>query len=286
MLKQGTAFGYGATDIFNIKVGPAEKEWDSEGDMDKGEHPQMDPEVEEDNAPFISNEQPEYSQPINYPMYMSPYSPPFDQTQDAYQIPAPFQMLGSAYTDSPVYAGTPCGQINLSPQQAVFPFNTYPIDSTPAQSAPMSPQDYGRSPPTYYASAMEQSASNLSTNESFAVNTSPPEVSEIPANYPSFDGYRVNYNQNATQNESQQTDSGYSNALASQDSYNTYDSGTNEMFHQSFHGTSQQSVGNPSTSDSRMFMPSQYPVNNQAALEGTPSLRTLFCRSLTLRRVP
>jgi hypothetical protein len=249
------AFGYGATDIFNIKIGP-EKEWDTES-QDQ-ESCTENPASEEANSPFV-NEDPEYGQPINYPMYLTPYSPSFE-AQDPYQAQTSFQMLGSPYTDSPVYAGTPCGQINLSPQQAMFPFNTYPLDSTPDQSAAMSPQDYTASPSTFYAGNMEQSASTLSAANSFALQTSPPEVSDIPANYSGFEAYHMDYQ--SIQNESH--NSGYSNAIA-QESFQSYDSASN-MYSHPYH-TPHHSVDHQAGDG--MFMHSQYPVNDQSTLEGS-----------------
>ena len=202
-------------------------------------------------------------------MYVSPYSPAFNHPQqDAYQVQASFQMLGSPYTDSPVYAGTPCGQINLSPQQAMFPFNNFPVESTPDQNAPMSPQDYHRSPSTFYATSMEQSTSNITSGESFVLHTSAPEVSNIPTDYSPFDNYHIDYNQNTTQSDAHPIDVGYSNTNTNHDSYQTYDE-NNEMFSQPYHA-SHHSLENASTSDDGVYMQPQYPVNNQTALDGMP----------------
>jgi len=216
--------------------------------------------------------QTDYPTTVNYPMYVPPYSPSFDHPQqDPYQVQASFQMLGSPYTDSPVYAGTPCGQINLSPQQAMFPFNTFSMESNPDQSAPMSPQDYGRSSTTFYATSMEQSTSNITPSESFALHTSPPEVSDIPTDYSAFENYHVDYNQNTTQVDAHSVNVGYSNNATNQDSFQTYDSNNNEMFSQNYH-TSHHSLENATSSDNGMYMQSQYPVNNQTALDGIPFL--------------
>jgi hypothetical protein len=219
----------------------------------------------------MSNE-PEYGQTVNYPMYVPPFSPPFSQDQqDPYQVQASFQMLGS-YTDSPVYAGTPCGQINLSPQQAMFPFNTYPVDnSTSDQSAPMSPQDYDRSPTAYFPTSLEQSSSHMTPSESFALHTSPPEISDIPADYSGFDNFQMDYNHNAPPPTSHPVNQGYSNTDSHPETYQTYDHGNHEMYSQAYHPTSHHSIEDTSHSDnSGMFLQPQYPasVNNQHALEG------------------
>lgn len=208
----------------------------------------------------------DYHTTINYPMYVPPYSPSFDHPQpDPYQVQASFQMLGSPYTDSPVYAGTPCGQINLSPQQTMFPFNTFPMEATPDQSAPMKPQDYSRSPTTFYATSMEHSTSQITASESFALHTSPPEVSEIPTDYSAFDDYHIDYNQNTTQVDTNSVNTGYSNTGTNQTSFQTYDNGNNEIYSQNYHA----SHHNTSTSNNGMYMQPQYPANNQPPLEGT-----------------
>jgi hypothetical protein len=260
------AFGYGATDVFNIKVGPAEKEWDSEGIVD---HADICSEIDDVSTPFGSNDQTNYSHTVNYPMYM-PYSPPFEQPQqDPYQIHASFHMLGSPYTHTPVYAGTPCGQINLSPQQAVFPFNAFAMSQSHDTSTPMSPQDYGRSPSTFYATPMEQSVSNIPHTESYALPTTPPEVSDIPVDYTAFESYNVDYNQNVDQHESHQMEAGYSREVTDQEHYQRYDSNNHhEIFSQQYPTTSHHTLDNAPTSNNGMFMQAQYPINNQPALEG------------------
>jgi hypothetical protein len=215
--------------------------------------------------------EPEYGHTINYPMYVPPFSPPFDQNQqDPYQVQASFQMLGSPYTDTPVYAGTPCGQINLSPQQSMFPFNTFPLDSTPDQNAPMSPQDYDRSS-AYFPTSMEQSSTHMTPAESFALHTSPAEVSDIPADYSAFDNFQMDYNHNAPPPASHALNPTYSNNVSHQETYQTYDSGNHEMYSQSYHPTSHHSVEEGSNSDaSGMYIQPQYPAvgNNQNTLEG------------------
>jgi hypothetical protein len=253
--------------VFNIKVGPADKtEWDSE-DVDHDSRTQNVSELDDVNSPF-GNPEPEYGQPINYPMYIPPYSPPFDQNQpDAYQIQASFQMLGSPYTESPVYAGTPCGQINVSPQQSMFPFNTFPIESSTDQNTPMSPQDFGRSP-AYYPTSMEHSNSTMTAGESFALQTSPPEVSDIPADYSAFENYPMEYNNTSTNNTT--GNEGYSNNvnMSNQNSYQ-FENGNSEMFSQGYH-SSHHSLGNANSNEAGMYMQSQYPVDNQNnTLEGT-----------------
>jgi hypothetical protein len=265
-----TAFGYGATDVFNIKVGPAEQDWDTEAAVENPPEPEP-----EDNPPFSSSEQTDYAPPVNYPMYMPPYSP-FDQPQDPYQVQSSYQM-GPTYTDAqPVFAGTPCGQINLSPQQAVFPFNNYTLDSTQDQS-PMTPRDYAKSPPTFYAGAMEHSASTLTSGESYTAHTSAPEISDI-ASYPTFDDYHVHYDQNADQPDPEPVTASYSSSMSPQDSFQPYNAGLTEIYNQqsfpdhSHHQSITNSINNSSTSDSRMYMSSQYSTNDQSAIEGYTSL--------------
>jgi len=234
------------------------------------DHADISSEIDDVSTPFGSNEQSDYSHTVNYPMYM-PYSPPFEQTQqDPYQIHASFHMLGSPYTHTPVYAGTPCGQINLSPQQAVFPFNTFAMSQSHDASTPMSPQDYGRSPSTFYATPMEQSASNIPHTESYALPTTPPEVSDIPVDYAAFESYNVDYNQNVGQHESHQVDAGYSREVTNQEQYQQYESSNHhEIFNQQYPTTSPHTLNNVPTSNNGMFMQAQYPVNNQPALEGS-----------------
>jgi len=256
-------FGYGATDVFNIKVGPADKEWDSE-EVDHDSRTQNVSEMDDVNSPF-GNPDPEYGQPaVNYPMYIPPFSPPEDQNQqDFYQVQASFQMLGSPYTDSPVYAGTPCGHINVSPQQSMFPFNAFPIESSADQNTPMSPQDFGRSP-AYFPTSMEHSNSTMTAGDSFALQTSPPEVSDIPADYSGFENYPMEYNNTTTNDRT--VNEGYSNQ-SNQNTYQ-YENGNNEMFAHGYHG-SHHSLGNTNTTETGMYMPSQYPVDNQTnTLEG------------------
>jgi len=200
---------------------------------------------------------------------MPPYSPTFDHPQpDPYQIQANFQMLGSPYTSPPVYAGAPCGQINLSPEQAMFPFNTFPLDSTSDQSAPLSPQEY-RSPTAYYQSSMDPTAGNMTPTESFALQMSPPQVSDIPADYSGFEGYQMGFNQNALSHESNSSNASYATAEQNQVPYQTYDSGNNVMYSQQYHSTSHHHVSEPpSTSENGMYVESHYPVNNQGTLDG------------------
>jgi hypothetical protein len=245
-------------------VGPSEKEWDAEDDSDPGMHAPINSDMEDSTF-----HQSDYGPPVNYPMYMPPFSPPFDHPQqDPYQIQASFQMLGSPFTDPPVYAGTPCGQINLSPQQAMFPFNTFPIESTPDQSAPMSPQEYDRSPSTFYATTMEHSTSNMPPSESFTLQTSAPEVSDIPADYSAFDNYHVDYSQNGGQADSHSETMAYSNTT-SNETFQTYGAPNTEMFSPTFH-TSHHSLDSGSTTENGIYMQSQYPVNDQTQLDGTP----------------
>lgn len=261
------AFGYGATDVFNIRVGPGEVEWDSEGGDDQESRADT---VPEQHDVFAGNQESQYSQPISYPMYMPPYSPTFDHQQpDPYHIQANFhgQMIGSPYTSSPVYAGAPCTQINLSPQQAMFPFNTFPLEST-ADSAPMSPQDY-RSPSTYYQPSMDPTSGNMTPGESFALQMSPPEVSDIPADYSAFEGYQMDFNQNAPPHDSNATNVAYTNTEQHQGSYQTYDSGNPMMYSQEYNSASHQhAIQNGSAADRGMYVESHYPVNNQGTLDG------------------
>ena len=267
MLNYDVAFGYGATDVFNIKVGPAEKEWDTEGIAD---HADISSEIDDVSTPFGSNDQSDYSHTINYPMYMPPYSPPFEQPQqDPYQIHASFHMLGSPYTHTPIYAGTPCGQINLSPQQAVFPFNTFPMNTNHDANTSISSEDYGRSPSTFYATPMEQSARSVPNTESYTLPTTPPEVSDIPVDYSAFESYNVNYNQNMAQQESHQVDTGYSREVTNQETYQEYDSSNHHgIFNPQYPATSHHAIENAQTSNNGMFMQPQYPVNSQPALDG------------------
>ena len=203
-------------------------------------------------------------------MYMAPFSPPFDHPQqDPYQIQASFQMLGSPYTDPPVYAGTPCGQINLSPQQAMFPFNTFPMESTPDQSAPMSPQEYDRSPSTFYATTMEHSTSNIRSSESFALQTSAPEVSDIPADYSAFDNYHVDYSQNTVKSICIPTPWRIRIPLQMMIHFRHIVPATPKCSLQPFMPrTIRLRVDH--TTDNGMYMQSQYPVNDQTHLDGTP----------------
>lgn len=238
------------------------------------DHADISSEIDDVSTPFGSNDQGDYSHSVNYPMYMPPYSPPFEQPQqDPYQIHASFHMLGSPYTHTPVYAGTPCGQINLSPHQAVFPFNTFPMNPTHDSSTAMSPQDYGRSPSTFYATPMEQSVSNIPHSDSYALPTTPPEMSDIPVDYSPFESYNVDYNQNAGQHEPHQGDTGFSGEVSSQDPYQQYDSSNHhEIFDQQYSNASHHALENAPTSSNGMFMQPQYPVNNQPALEGKTTL--------------
>lgn len=205
-------------------------------------------------------------------MYIPPYSPPFDQPQqDPYQIQANYQMLGPAYTDTPVYAGTPCGQINLSPHQPMFPFNTFPMESTPSQNGPMSPQEYGRSSSTFYATPMEQSASNMTSGETFTLQTSPPDVSDIPADYAGYENYHIDYSQNQGQADSHTGNGGFSAAVNNDSSFQNYTSSNNEIFSQTYQSNTHASLDNASASasDHGIFMHTQYPVNSQTTLEGS-----------------
>jgi hypothetical protein len=253
--------------VFNIRVGPADSEWDAEGDADQDSRTD---DMADQHEAFNSNHESQYGQPVNYPMYMPPYSPPFDQTQqpDPYQVQANYQMLGSPYTSPPVYAGAPCGQINLSPAQPIFPFNTFPIDSTSDQTTPMSPHDY-RSPSTYYQPAMDTTAGNMTAGESFALQMSPPQVSDIPADYSGFDGYQMDFNQNPPPHDSNATNASYGSTEQNQGSYQTYESENSMLYNQQYHSTSHHhTIENPSTSDSGMYVESHYPVNNQGTLDG------------------
>lgn len=261
------AFGYGATDIFNIKVGPADKaDWDVEPEVEKH---QITSEPDDENPPLAPGEPSDFSPPV-YPMYYAP----FDQPQpDPYQVQASYQMA-TTYPDTPVFAGTPCGQINLSPhpQQQVFPFNNYSLDSTQDQSGPMTPRDYGKSPSTFYASAMEHSASNLTSGESYTLHTTAPEISDI-AGYSPFD-YEVHYGQTTGQADVEQVSSGYPTSMPSQDSFHAYNTAISDMYNQqsypdpNHHQSLTSSIASPSTSEPRMYMQPQYPTNDQSGIEG------------------
>lgn len=220
------------------------------------------------NSNFDPNPESDFQQHVNYPLYLPQYPNHFEQPHpDPYQVQADFQNLGSPYTDTPVYAGTPCGQINISPHQTMFPFPSIPLHLTHDQSAPMTPGDYARSPPTFYAATMEHSMSGLNHGESFTLQTSAPEISDIPIDY-NFDEFHVTYPQN-DQHESHSTNAGYSNSVSNQESYDTYNSGNNELFSQSYHNeTRHQSVENTSTSNNGLYANSHYQTSNQNPLEG------------------
>ena len=153
----------------------------------------------------------------------------------------------------------------------MFPFNPFPLDSTPDQSAPMSPQDYDRSPAAYFPTSMEQTPTHMTPAESFALHTSPADVSDIPADYSAFDNYQMDYNHNAPPPTSHAANPGYSNHVSHQETYQNYDAGNHEMYPQSYHPTHHHSMEDGSNSDnSGMYVQSQFPetVNNQNTLEG------------------
>ena len=254
-----------------MKVGPQEKEWDSEADpTEQQSQTQAGPELDENNTSFDVHQGPGVS-PVNYPMYVPPYSPHFEPShQDPYQIQASFQMLGSPYTDSPVYAGTPCGQINLSPDHAIFPFNTYPLDSTTDQGTPLSPHEYNRSNATYFPNSIEQSPGDITPNEAFALQTSPPEVSDIPADY-TFEAYQMDFSNTSDHNATQNVNTGYSNTPSNEDSYHSYDS-SNNVFPQQYHPNAHQHLENNMASNhgADLYVAGQQPQfsMNHQNLEG------------------
>jgi len=205
-------------------------------------------------------------------MYIPPFSPQFEPAQhDPYQVQATFQMLGSPYTDSPVYAGTPCGQINLSPQQPIFPFSTYPLESTGDQNGPMSPQEYGRSQATYFSNSLDTASGTMSASESFALHTTPPDVSDIPTDhYAGFDGYQVNYATPSRQDEAQSVTTPYSTNLSNQGNFQSFETNP-DAFTQSYHGTDPQGTENAmSPPETSLYMQGQhqYSLANQNHLEG------------------
>ena len=172
-------------------------------------------------------------------MYMSPsFSPAFDQPQsDPYQVQANLQMLGQTFTENPVYAGTPCGQINLSPQQTMFPFNSYTSNATVEQNTPMSPVEYGRPPANVYSTPMEHSASTMTAGESFALHTSPPETSSIPADYGAFENFHIDY-QNPVQSETHHpVNLEFSGDAGPQNQYPQYQPANSDMYSQPFQQT-------------------------------------------------
>jgi hypothetical protein len=252
--------------VFNIKVGPADTEWDREETADR-EQSEAPTDFQDVNA--FSPETP-YAQQVNYPLY-APFSPPFEQTlPDPYQIHASFQMV-SPYTTTPVYAGTPCTQINVSPQQAMFPFNTFENN---AENTPMSPENY-RSPQQYYATPMAQPNNNMSASESFALQMSPPEVSDIPVDYSGFEYSNMDYTQSTTQTDSSTMTTGYTNPEHDQGAYTTYENNTNFMYSQTYHdNTHQPPPQNTSTTDNGMYSHPHYPENTQASLEGSAPPRS------------
>ena len=216
---------------------------------------------------FDPNPESDFSQHVNYPLYIPQYPNHFEQPQqDPYQVQAEFQNLGSPYTDPPVYAGTPCGQINISPQQTMFPFSSIPLHLTHDQSAPMTPGDYARSPPTFYATTMEQSMSNLNHGDSFALQTSPPEISDIPVDY-NFDEFHMTYPQN-DQHDSHTANTGYSSAVSNQESFEAYNSNNSDIYSQPYHGEARHQPLENSSSNNGLFANSQYQTNNQNPLEG------------------
>lgn len=172
-------------------------------------------------------------------MYMSPsFSPSFDQPQsDPYQVQANLQMLGQPFTENPVYAGTPCGQINLSPQQTMFSFNNYASNPNVDQNTPMSPIDYGRSTQNIYGTPMEHSASAMTAGESFALHTSAPETSAIPANYGAFENFNIEY-QNPVQPEVHSVNLEFPGDGANQPHYPQYQASGTEMYPPQFQQTS------------------------------------------------
>jgi hypothetical protein len=250
-------------------VGPQEKEWDSgSGEIVEQEsHAGTAPEIDDLPCSFDHDQDHGFSSPVIYPMYIPPFSPHFDHgQQDPYQAQNSFQMLGTPYSDSPVYAGTPCGQINLSPEQAVFPFTTYPLDSTADQNTPMSPQEYARSHTAYFQSSMEVSSGNMTPTDLFAPHTSPPEVSDIPADYAGYDGFQVDFDPASSRNDSQAVSSTFSNSASTQASYPSYDSG-NQLFSQPFHSLPHHAEDNPT--DTGMYMSHHsFASNQQPSLEG------------------
>jgi hypothetical protein len=213
---------------------------------------------------------------INYPMYIPPFSPPFETTQqDPYQVQASFQMLGSPYTDSPVYTGTPCGQINLSPQQTMFPFSHYPLESAGDHNGPMSPQEYGRSQGSYFPSSIDTSAANMTASESFALHTTPADVSDIPTDYAGFDGYQMNFTTPSRQDESQSVTTPFSANLSNHGAFHSFES--NDTFTQSYQTSDHQASENLSSPETAMYLqgPHQYALSNQNNLEGKSQIKSV-----------
>jgi hypothetical protein len=238
------AFGYGATDIFNIKIGPAEKEWDVDVAPDHSTLGTPFP-AEPDDTTFPPAN---YASTASYPMYMSPsFSAPFDQPQpDPYEVQANLQMLGQSFTENPVFAGTPCGQINLSPQQTIFPFNNFASSSNVDQNTPMSPVDYGRPNTNVYATPMEHSTSTMTAGESFALHTSPPEASAIPADYGAFDNFNIDY-QNPVQSDVHPVNLEFHQEAANQNHYTQYQPTNNELYSQQFEQATHHGLEDEST---------------------------------------
>jgi len=199
--------------------------------------------------------QPDYVATADYPMYMSPsFSPAFDQPQpDPYQVQTNLQMLGQSFTENPVYAGTPCGQINLSPQQAMFPFNNYATNSNTDQNGP--PVDYGRPNTNVYAPSMEHSTSTMTAGESFALHTSPPETSAIPADYGAFENFHIEY-PNQGQPEVHPASLDFPGEATNQNHYPQYQPTNNEIYSPQFQQTAHHALEDNS-SNHAIFQ--QYP---------------------------
>jgi len=156
----------------------------------------------------------------------------------------------------------------LSPAQTIFPFNTFPLDTTSDQNTPMSPHDY-RSPSTYSHAQMNPNASNVTSGDSFALQMSPPQVSDIPADYSGFEAYEMEYNQNRPSHDTNTASRAYANGDQNHGSYQTYESGNSFIYSQPYDSAPHQQVAeHTSSSDNGMYLDSQFPINNQGPLEG------------------
>jgi hypothetical protein len=118
---------------------------------------------------------------------------------------------------------------------------------------------------------MDPTAGNMTPGESFALQMSPPQVSDIPADYSAFEGYQMDFTQTPHQHESNVTNTSYANTEQNQGSYQTYESGTNVLYSEQYPTSHHHSIENPSSSDGAMYTDSHYQENNQDALDGKTS---------------
>jgi len=111
----------------------------------------------------------------------------------------------------------------------------------------------------------------MTAGESFALHTSPPEASSIPADYGAFENFHIEY-QNSGQPEVHSVNLDFPGEVANQNHYSQYQPTNNEMYSSRFQPTSHHALEDNSTNHAvfqqypNTHLNGEHPINKEQLL--------------------